>query len=123
MSPLPVLFLHLSNEVRGPFGRDRLRELGLTGVVTPATAAAASAAGPWIKLHAMAGWTDIFPERPQFRCKAKQFDPLNQPPEPPVDHRELNAAANREYRAAPAAAPRPLNEVEEILRRNHEREQ
>lgn len=124
MSPPPILFLRLSNEVRGPFGRDRLRELALTGVVTPATEAAENAAGPWIKIEAMAGWEDIFPERPQFRFKAKQFDSVNQPAETPVDHRELIAAANRAYRAAPAAAsPRPLNEVEEILQRNREREQ
>ncbi len=124
MSPPPVLFLRLSNEVRGPFERDRLRELALTGVVTPATEVAESAAGPWIKIQAMAEWADIFPERPQFRFKAKQFEPVNQPAEPPVDHRELIAAAHREYRAAPAAAsPRPLNEVEEILQRNRECEQ
>jgi hypothetical protein len=124
MPPPSVLFLRLTNEIRGPFGRDRLRELAQTGVITPATEAAESAAGPWLKIEAMEGWTEILPERPQFRFKAKQFLLVNQPAAPPVDHRELIAAANPECRATPAAAsPRPLNEVVDILRQNREREQ
>lgn len=127
MSLPATLYLRLGNEVRGPFGRERLRELARDGVVTPGTEAAESAAGPWMDIQQSTGWADIFPERPQYQFKAKAFVAVNPRGEPLADHRDLIAAAHREGDAAPAApptaAPRRTNEIEAILQENRARQQ
>ena len=105
MPPPATLFLRLGGEVRGPFGREQLRELARDGVVAPGTEAAESAAGPWTDIQQLAGWAEISPVRPQYQFKAKAFVAVNPRGEPLADHRDLIAAAHREGDAAPAAPP------------------
>jgi len=126
MPSAPTIFLRLGNEVRGPFGRERLRELAASNVVTPATEAAETAGGPWIRLQELPEWTDIFPTRAHYRFKARQFVPVNRSDAPPVDHREMIGAAQRNDGVAPAAGPAtppPPNEIETILQQNRARQQ
>ncbi|MGA2445487.1 MAG: hypothetical protein ABSG50_08705 [Opitutaceae bacterium] len=126
MSHQPVLFLRLNNEVRGPFGKDQLRELAELWVITPATEVSESAAGPWTRIQEAAGCADVFRERPQYQFKAKEFAKLNLDTTPPVDHRDLIAAANRGRSTAPGfyppAASKSPTTVEEVLKLNRERE-
>jgi hypothetical protein len=126
MSHQPVLFLRLNNEVRGPFGKDQLRELAELWVITPATEVSESAAGPWTRIQEAAGCADVFRERTHYQFKAREFTRLNLDTTPPVDHRDLIAAANRGNSAAPgappSASPKPLNAIEEIIKLNRERD-
>ena len=128
MSHPPALFLRLKNEVRGPFRKEQLRELAELWVITPATEASESAAGPWQKIQEAAGYADVFPERIQYQFKTKEFARLNLDTTPPVDHRDLIAAANRGRSTAPGfpppASPQSPTTVEEVLKlnRKHERQ-
>jgi hypothetical protein len=126
MSHQPPLFLRLNNEVRGPFDWDRLRALAESGVITPATEASPSGAGPWTAIRDAGDYGGVFPERAQLQFKARSFERVNRASDPPVDHHALIAAANRGRPALPAGDPpavaRPTNEVEDILRLNRERE-
>jgi hypothetical protein len=126
MSHQPPLFLRLNNEVRGPFEWNRLRELAASGVITPATKASPSDAGPWTAIRDAGDYGGVFPQRAQLQFKARPFERVNRASDPPVDHHALIAAANR-GRPAPAAGGPPAaaqsgNEVEDILRLNRERE-
>ena len=121
-SPPPdPLFLRLTGEIRGPFGRKRLRELAETGVITPATEAAEQRDGPWQSVGDLPGGAELFPERARLQFKAREFEHLNQSGTLPVDHRALIAAAQgpKVPRAATAPAKRP-GDIEEILRLNRE---
>ena len=126
MSQQPVLFLRLNNEVRGPFGKDQLRELAELWVITPATEVSESSAGPWTRIQEVTGCADVFRERTQYQFKAKEFAKLNLDTTPPVDHRELIAAANRGKSTAPGffppASSKSPTTVEEVLKLNRERE-
>ena len=121
--PPDILFLRLTGEIRGPFGRQRLRELAETGVITPATEAAEQRDGPWQSVGDLPGGAELFPERARLQFKAREFEHLNQSGTLPVDHRALIAAAQgpKVPRAATAPAKRP-GDIEEILRLNRERE-
>jgi hypothetical protein len=126
MSHPPALFLRLNNEVRGPFRKEQLRELAELWVITPATEASESAAGPWKKIQESAGYADVFPERTQYQFKAKEFAKLNVDTTPPVDHRDLIAAANRGSSTAPGFRPPASSQapatVGEVLKLNREYE-
>jgi hypothetical protein len=120
MTMPPASYLLIGNEVRGPFTPDQLRKLAEVGAITPETDASARAAGPWSKLQDRPDCAEFFPERRQFQFKAREFENVNQAPEPPVDHRELIAAANRRPDAVPGVPP-PLpppaaNDVLDIVR-------
>lgn len=90
-----VSFVRLDHEVRGPFTPDQLRELAERGLITLETEAAADAAGPWIMLRDSPACVEFFAARPGYEFKAGVFERVNQPGGPPVDHRDLIAAANR----------------------------
>ena len=121
-SPPPdPLFLRLTGEIRGPFGRKRLRELAETGVITPATEAAEQRDGPWQSVGDLPGGAELFPERARLQFKAREFERLNQNATPPVNHRVLVAAAQERKAPSAATAQRP-GDIEEILRLNRERE-
>ncbi len=128
MSHPPALFLRLNNEVRGPFRKEQLRELAELWIITPATEVSESVAGPWTKIQEATGCADVFRERTQYQFKAKEFAKLNLDTTPPVDHRDLIAAANRGNSTVPgfyppASAKSPTT-VEEVLQlnRKHERQ-
>lgn len=116
----PASYLLIGNEVRGPFTPDQLRTLAEVRAITPETHASAHAAGPWLKVQGRPDCAEIFPERRQFQFKGRAFENVNQAPAPPVDHRELIAAANRRPDAVPGApSPRPppaANDVLDIVR-------
>ncbi|OHE80236.1 MAG: hypothetical protein A3G75_03370 [Verrucomicrobia bacterium RIFCSPLOWO2_12_FULL_64_8] len=128
------LFVILDKAVRGPFDRDQLRQLAEAGAIALTTEASESATGPWTKLQEIPGSAELFPQRRRFEFKAKTFEQANRPSAPPVDHRDLIAAANKPLQPPPASLPGPApaeappaaarrpNEVEEILRINRERE-
>ena len=122
MSHPPALFLRLNNEVRGPFRKEQLRELAELWVITPATEASESAAGPWTRIQETAGYADVFPERTQYQFKTKEFAKLNLDTTPPVDHRDLIAAANRGSSTAPGFHPPASSQspttVKEVLKLN-----
>jgi hypothetical protein len=124
---MPAYFVRLNDDIRGPFGWERLKELAETRVITPETEAAENRAGPWVKFMDIPGCSSLFPERIQFQFKAKSFEQVEPRSAPPVDHRELIAAANRQSPspagAGPPVSPRIPNELEEILRLNRAREQ
>lgn len=126
MSHQPPLFLRLNNEVRGPFEWDRLCELAESGVITPATESSPGGNGPWTAIRDAGDYSGVFPLRAQFQFKARPFEAVNRPSDPPVDHPALIAAANRGRPASPASGPpavaRTTNEVEDILRLNREYE-
>jgi hypothetical protein len=103
----PPLFLRLNNEIRGPFAWDRLCELAESGVITSATESSQSGIGPWTAIREAGDYAGVLPQRAQLQFKARPFEKVNQPSEPPA--------------GGPAAAP-PGNEVENILRLNRERE-
>ena len=126
MDPMK-LFVILDGAVRGPFDRDRLRQLAEDGVIGPATETAETATGPWRKFQEIPEVAGLLPRRRTFEFKAKTYENVNQAPAPAVDHRDLIVAANRSLRPdaiaspPPAEAPRP-GEVGEILQSNRERE-
>jgi hypothetical protein len=126
MSHPPPLFLRLNNEARGPFAWDRLCELAESGVITPATKASSNRVGPWTPISEAGDYAAVFPLRTQLQFKARPFEAVNRPSDPPVDHHALIAAANWGRPAPPTAAPPAAaqsgNEVEDILRLNRERE-
>lgn len=126
MPPPPPLFLRLNNEVRGPFGWERLCELAESGVITAATEVSPRSDGPWTAIREAENYAGVFPQRAQFQFKGRPFAKLNRPSDPPVDHHALIAAANRGRPGPPAGAPpaaaRPGNAVEDILRLNREHE-
>ena len=126
MSHQPPLFLHLNNEVRGPFNWDQLRELAESGVIMPATESSLSGAGPWTAICEVGDYAEVFPQRTKLQFKATLFERVNQPSDLPVDLHALIAAANRGRPAPPAGSPpaatRPGNQVEDILRLNREHE-
>ena len=120
----PASYLLIGNEVRGPFTPDQLRTLAEVRAITPETDASDHAGGPWSKLQDRPDCAEIFPESRQFKFKARAFENVNQAAEPPVDHRELIAAANRRPDAIPGAPPPPpptppppgTNDVLDIVR-------
>jgi hypothetical protein len=126
MSTPAALFVRIDDAVRGPFTPDQLRSLVEVGAITPETAAAADAAGPWAPLRELPAADGLFPKPVQFQFKARSFEPVNRAGETPVDHRALIAAANRPPAAAaagPASAPAATpNEVFDLLRENRARE-
>lgn len=128
MNSAPSLFVRIGDEVRGPYGIEQLRQLAEVGVITPATQTAESAAGPWTKLEAMAERAVVFPPRVEIKFKAREFAVENRDAGPPLDHRDLIAAANlpppatagaaaaRSVAAEAAIKSGPANEVSEMVR-------
>jgi len=121
----PRFFLILGGEIRGPFRPEQLAQLVEGGAITPATASALAATGPWNPLGGRPECATLFPKRPELRFKPGEFETVNRDSVPPVDHRELIAWANlapplgatKVPGAAPAAPkPEPVNEVLEIVR-------
>ena len=120
------LYLRFAGEARGPYQLEQLLELVAGGVVNPTTEAAASAAGPWVRLETLAVGQTLFPPRPELRFKATEFEAVNRGSSPPVDHRDLIAWANLPPPMGAAKAlepvipaapkPEPVNEVLEIVR-------
>jgi hypothetical protein len=51
MPATPGYFVRIGAEVRGPYSAGQLAALAEAGVVTPTTAAALEAAGPWSPLE------------------------------------------------------------------------
>lgn len=127
MTPPPAIFVRIDDEVRGPFTPDQLQQLAEVGAITPETAAAANAGGPWAALREMPACDELFPPPAHFQFKARSFEPVNRAEQAPVDHRALIAAASRpsaSSAAGPASAPAAThNEVFDILRENRAREQ
>jgi len=70
-------FLRLADELRGPFTREQLRLLAESGVITPETAGAAGAQGPWSPLRDRPDAAEIFPARREFQFKAAEFERVN----------------------------------------------
>ena len=95
MSHPPPLFLLLNDEVRGPFEWDRLCKLAESGVITPATDSSPRGDGPWTAIRDAGDYRGVFPLRAQLQFKARPFEAVNRPSDPPVDHHALIAAANR----------------------------
>ena len=116
----PRFFVRLNGEPHGPFATEQLRELADVGVVTPQTEAALDAAGPWTTLCALPESAGIFPDRRQFQFKARVFESVNRSDTPPVDHRELIAAAQRGGNAPAATRPAapPPGDPLQIVREN-----
>lgn len=100
MKPEPGWFVRMGDEVRGPYAIAQLQQLAEVDVITPATEAAASSAGPWEKLEAMAVAAVVFPPRRNLGFKAAEFTVDNRSSAAPVDLRDVIAAAN-----APALPP------------------
>ena len=107
MTVWPVSFVRVDHEVRGPFTPDHLRELAERGLITPEFEAASDAAGPWMTLRDSPAGVEYFAARPGCEFKAGVFERLNQPGGPPVDHRDLIAAANRPPPSTPGVSPPP----------------
>jgi hypothetical protein len=123
MSQAGISHVRIGGEVRGPLRPAQLSELVEGGAITPATEAAAGAAGPWSPIKDWPECATLFPPRPVLTFKAAEFEAVNLRPTPPVDHREMIAWANLPPPAgvaknpAPAAPkPEPVNEVLEIVR-------
>ncbi len=112
----PSLYLRLQGAVRGPFTVEQLGELSDGGVITPGTEAAADQAGPWTPLETLPQSAGLFRAPRQFKFKAREFETVNRQALPPVDHRELIAAANRPAPPRGSTPPTPPpNDVVQIL--------
>jgi hypothetical protein len=124
MSQQAAIFLRLDQEVRGPYGLEVLLELAQNRLITPDTEASLDATGPWIPIETLGDFAKIFPVRRQYRFKKPSFKNANRSPHPPVDHREIIAAANRPVLSRSAVQPlkstgtSPPNDVEALLREN-----
>lgn len=124
MSQQEAIFLRLDQEVRGPYGRKVLLELARNRLITPDTDASLNASGPWVPIETIGDLAWIFPVRRQFRFKKPSFENANGSSHPPVDHREIIAAANRPVLPRDAVHPpdstatSPPHEVEALLREN-----
>lgn len=124
MDPAVPQYLRIDREVRGPCDLATIRRLVENEVVTRDTEAAATAGGPWRSLESFAGVAALLPARRTLGFKAAAFATENTSAAPPVDLRDVIAAANPGGRvlrpshppdlaahlAAKAAAP--PNEVE-----------
>jgi len=115
------IFVRIGGALRGPFAPAQLRELAEVAVITPATEAAGTPAGPWTRLEALPWSAPLFPRRAEIGFKPAAFEKANRDSAPPVDHRELIAHANRPpppgatERAAErqaAAGPDPARKIE-----------
>lgn len=124
MSQPADLFLRIEQETRGPFGPDVLAELARSGVITPATEASETPAGPWIPLQARGDYANIFPSLPMVRFKTRSFEDVNRTAAPPVDLHAIIAAANlvppspEKPTVSQPARDNPPGDVEQILREN-----
>ena len=94
MKPAPGLFVRIAGDVRGPYGVDQLRQLAEVEVITPATEAALSAAGPWARLETMIEVAAVFPPRAKLGFKPAEFAVDNRESAPEVNLRDLIASAN-----------------------------
>jgi hypothetical protein len=124
MDPTMPQFLRIDREVRGPCDLAAIRRLIENEVVARDTEAALTASGPWQPLESFAGVEALLPARKMLGFKAAAFAVTNTAASPPIDLKDVIAAADSGGRvlrpshppdlaahlAAKAAAP--PNEVE-----------
>lgn len=111
MPATPDYFVRVGAEVRGPYSVGQLTALAEAGVVTPATAAAPHAEGPWSVLETHPAQATIFPPRAALNFKPTEFPTVNGPGgtdmTPPVELRDIIAQA-----AVPGRVLRPSHPPE-----------
>ncbi|HTX65677.1 MAG TPA: hypothetical protein VMD31_07880 [Opitutaceae bacterium] len=111
-----ITYVRLAGEVRGPFSFEQLRLLAESGVIAPATVAAARPDGPWVPLGVRPDAAAIFPARREFQFKEAEFERVNAEPEPRLEHREAIAAARRSPARDGSPPPAAPNDVLEMVR-------
>ena len=116
MNPAPGLFVRIGGEVRGPYGREQLRQLAEVEVIAPATEAATVVAGPWAKLETMVERAAVFPPRVELGFKPTEFAVDNNDSTPSVNLRDLIAAADGPLPPAVAAEAKARIAAAEALK-------
>lgn len=108
----PSFFVRRHDKMHGPFAREQLRELAAKGHVDAATEIATTAEGPWARLDAMPALRTVLTGDAPAR-----FERANHALQPPINLREVIAAAN--LRRAPASGDAPSTSEPSVSAPHH----
>jgi hypothetical protein len=127
MEPSQFVLIRWQGKAVGPFSLEQLRELAAGGALTPATEVAPEAEGPWARIETLPLGAVLFPPPPTVTFKVPDYERANRAATPPINLKDLIAAANRPLAAPPGgtapAPPAPTSaehDVNSLLRFNYE---
>jgi hypothetical protein len=108
-----IFFVRRGGKVHGPFAREQLRALALDGHIDAATEIAAAAEGPWARLETLPALRRVL-----AGDAPAAFERANHDGQPPIDLRDVIAAANVRPApfapGSPAPASRPVSAPHDV---------
>lgn len=108
MDPTLPVHLRWQGKVVGPFSAEQLRELIPTGAVTPESEVAPEPEGPWARLDTLPLGRLLWPA---VNFKIPAYERANTADTPPIDLRDVIAAANGPASQTPPTPPAPAQPV------------
>ena len=108
-----IFFVRRGDKVHGPFAREQLRELAAAGHIDATTEIAAGPEGPWTRLELQPALRAVL-----VGDAPAAFERANHAGQPPIDLRELIAAANirppSPAEIAPSPSTRPISAAHDV---------